>query len=660
MVKIAAPFCVLVAFLVLTIWMDDPEPPADFTFVNRGEVFTLDPQRMSWMQDFRMAYALYESLVRWKNDDFTFLPASCVDMPEVSDDGLTYTFHIRDDAKWSNGASLTAHDYIFSWQRALLPDTAADYSMMFFCIKGAEDFFSWRQDKLEKFLQYTEDAGHTEQSEQGTTSAIDLWIETQSYFNKTVGLRAVDDLTLQVTLERNTPYFLDLIAFGVFHPVYRPCVEGWDVDDEARQTIIKNNGWHAVNQLPFENRSFVKLNQTTGMIEQKHGWTKPEYLITNGPYVLTQWRYKRGMRLERNPFYHSPEIVKCDSVSTISIEDPNTAVLAFERGQVDWLSDVSTDYQADLVEQRLKYEENHREELDSLRAQGLSIDEAIASLPEPDPRIGERSNIHVFPTFGTDFYSFNCRPELADGRTNPFHEPAVRRAFVAATDRNAITKQVTRLNEPVVTAFTPPDSIPGYTVPEGIGYDPKYAREQMKEAGWVDRDGDGMVENEFGNPFPTIDLLYSTNTPRYKNISLAFRDMWQRELGVTVELRGKENKTFKEDLKAGNFMVARGRWYGDYGDPTTFLDICRTGDGNNDRGYSNPYVDELLEKAANELDPRKRFDLLQECERYLFQEDPPMLVLCNLVQLYMYEPGKVKGLSRHPRLSQYLWQVEVE
>jgi len=648
--KLVAPFILLLAVLGAVVWLDDPADEADFSLVNASEVFTLDPQRMSWMQDFRLAYALYEPLVRWDNDDFSFLPAACVDLPDVSDDRLTYTFRLRGDVRWSNGAPVTAHDYVYSWRRAMLADTAADYTMMFFCIEGAENFFDWRQGKLEEFAARAGrgDAGSPDRA------AASLWRDTLERFDRTVGLEAVDDRTLGVTLARPTPYFLDLVAFGVFHPVYRPCVEGWRVDDSTESRMIAD-GWHVVDPPPFPERRFVSLNPATGMLEQKHEWTKPEELVTNGPYVLARWRYKRDMRLERNPHFHSPEMVVSDSVGIVAIPDPNTAVMAFERGQIDWLTDVSVDYQPDLIAERKRYEARHAGEIESMLAQGLSIDEALAALPEPGS--GERRNVHVLPTFGTDFYSFNCRPELADGRVNPFHSPAVRRAFVAAVDREAIVSRVTRLNEPVVTTLVPPGSIPGYDNPEGIAFDPEYARAQMADAGWIDQDGDGVVESESGEPFPVVDLLYSTNTPRYKNISLALRDMWRQTLGVQVELRGKENKTFKEDLKQGNYMVARGRWYGDYGDPTTFLDINKTGDGNNDRGYSNAYVDDLLDQAAREPDPDKRMDLLEECERYLFQEDPPMLVICNLVQLYMYEPGEVTGISRHPRLSQYLWEL---
>lgn len=641
MSRAIVPIVALLALVLGAMAIDRSGPPAEFIFVNRGEVFTLDPQRMSWMQDFRMASAFYEPLVRWNNDDFTIEPAAA-DLPEISDDRRTYTFRLREDARWSDGAPVTAHDYIWSWQRGILPDTAADYTMMFFAIDGAESFFRWRVERL---------AGFTKSGQ----SARELWDESNRRFAETVGLRALDDRTLEVTLTRPVAYFLDLVAFGIFHPVYRPCVEGWELSDEE-WTVVRAQGWHAIDPPPFDRRNWVRLNDTTGRIEQLHEWTKPARLVCNGPYILTDWRYRRGMRIELNPHFHSPEMVRSKSIEIVSIDDSNTAVLAFESGGLDWLSEVETEFQADLLRERLNYDEKHRAEYESLLARGTSPDEALALLPAPGP--GERRNIHAFPTFGTDFYSFNCRPALADGSFNPFADARVRRAFVLATDRKAIVEQVTRLNEPIATTLTPPGSIPGYDEPTGLGFDLARAKRELAQAGWKDRDGDGRIENEKGEVFPVIDLLFSTNTPRYRNISLALRDMWQRELGVIVELRGKDNKAFKEDLKSGKFMVGRGRWYGDYGDPTTFLNLFHTDDGNNDRGYSNPRIDAMLAEAERETDPAKRFAVLEECERILFQEEVPMLTLCTLVQLYMYDPVRVRGLTRHPRLSQYVWELE--
>jgi peptide/nickel transport system substrate-binding protein len=97
--RLLAPFVALLAALAVVIHLDDAPPRADLVFVNRGEIFTLDPQRMSWMQDFRMAYALYEGLVRWNNDDYSVEPAGASAW-DVSNDGLTYTFTLRGDARW--------------------------------------------------------------------------------------------------------------------------------------------------------------------------------------------------------------------------------------------------------------------------------------------------------------------------------------------------------------------------------------------------------------------------------------------------------------------------------------------------------------------------------------------------------------------------------
>ena len=649
--KLLAPFGFIIAALAVVIALDDMPADGDLVFVNRGDVFTLDPQRMSYITDFRLAYALYEGLVRWDIDDFSILPAAAESW-QVTSDRLTYTFRLRPEARWSNGAPLSAHDFVYAWKRPLLPDTAADYSNMFFVIGGAEDFFRWRAQRLADFAAATADLDAASRA----ARALDLWDETERRFARTVGLQALDHLTLQVTLARPTAYFLDLVAFGVFCPVYRPAVEGWQVD-RATDDAIRQTGWAAVKPPDFERRRYVNLDLRTGRLEQKHGWTQPGNMVSNGPYVLRQWRYKRGMRLERNLRYHDAARVRSDSIVALTIEDTNTAVLAFESGRLDWLSDVNAEYQADMLAERSAYEKRHAARIDRMLAGGKTLDEALAALPPPEA--GERRNIHVFPTFGTDFYSFNCRAALSDGRPNPFADARVRRAFVLSVDKQTIVDRVTRLGEPIMTTLVPPGSIPGYRSPPGLPHDPVRARAELRSAGWEDRDGDGLVENEAGEPFPVVDLLWTTNTPRYKWISLELKSQWERGLGVRIELRGEDTKFYKDALKQGHFMIARGRWYGDYGDPTTFLDLCKSTDGNNDRRFADPYVDGLLEEAAREGDPEKRLRILEECERYLFQEAVPMLVLCQLVQVYMYEPGELTGLSQHPRLTQYLWRMQV-
>jgi len=605
MYRIFVPVALVVAIVWSIAGFEKSQPRADFVFVNRGDVFTLDPQRMSWLTDMQAAYCLFEGVVRWNTVDFSIEPA-CAESYDVSDDGLTYTFYIRKDAKWSNGARVTAHDFRYAWMRLLTPDTASDYSNFFFVIKGSQAYWDWR----------------TKQLQNRHVISIE---ELELGFKERVGIQVTDEHILRVKLEHPVPYFLDQLALAVCSPVYKPAVEGWNLDDETYSDAIEN-GWQNTPPPPMSERRFVAIDEVTGRIMQQYFWARPGSLVSNGPFTLDTWRYKRDMRMVRNPHYHSPEITTLDTIHAMTIADPNTAVLAFESGQMDWLSSVNVDYQPDMLLQQSN---------------------------------GERNNIHAFPTFGTDFFSFNCRPFLNNGNKNPFGNAAVRRAFVLATDRQSIVEHATRLREPTVTSIVPPDSIVGYGRVEGLDFNPIRAKEELAIAGWVDRDGDGRVEDAQGNLFPTIDLLYTTNTPRYKWVSLELRDQWNKYLGVTVKLRGTDNKFFSSDLRAGNFMVARGRWYGDYGDPTTFLDIFRSDNGNNDRGYSNPAIDEALDLAAIEQDQVKRFAMLRDVEEQLFTEEVPMLVVCQLLQLYMYDPERVTGLTSHPRLVQHLWRVRV-
>ena len=586
-VRILAPFIFLASLILISVWLDRPYPRADVVYANTSENFTLDPQRLSYQHDVRTSRSLFEGLVNVNGEHGTPEAAVAVSW-QRGEDGRTWTYHLRDDARWSNGAPVTSHDFIYAWRRAILPDLAADYTGFFLSIEGAKDFFEWRVKALAEFAK----------SPGGADAADKLWKETESRFVTQVGLSAPDDHTLVVKLARPVAYWLDLCAFPAMFPVYPPLVE-----------------------------SFTRINPRTAQLEQDPGWTKGGVLVSNGPYQLVQWRPKRSMRFEKNPYYWNAAHVPSQTIESIPIEDPNTAVLAFENGDIDWLTDTIVEYRGDM------------------------FDEA---------KRGLRKNLHVLDAFGTDFFSFNCRPKLADGRANPFANPAVRRAFTLAVDKTTIVNNITRLDETVATTFIPPDSIPGYQTPAGLAFDPIKARAELAEAGWKDRDNDGVVENESGEKFPTVEIMYSAGSPRYRDMAGALSAMWSETLHIQSAPRSRDPLGYKDALKQGDFMIARGGWYGDYGDPTTWLDLCRTGDGNNDRKYSSAEFDALLDKAANELDPARRFQILQDAERIITERDLPMIPICHYVTVYMYDPARLTGLSRHPRLEQYLGRLHIK
>tara|TARA_R110002096_G_scaffold173781_5_gene348398 strand:- start:21183 stop:23105 length:1923 start_codon:yes stop_codon:yes gene_type:complete len=612
------PVAVLVALVALSVFGDRPLPRADLTFINSSEVNTLDPQRMSWMHDLRTARLLYEGLVKNNvlSDDFEITPG-VAESWELSEDARTYTFHFRDDAKWTNGSPVTAHDFVYSWRRAMLPDLVSDYVAMFMNIQGAQAFYDWRQAQLDGFNDRAF-ANDTEKRE----AAYALWDETRARFDETVGLHAIDDRTLVVTLERPVPYFLELCAFTVFAPVYEPLVAQYERPDPA-----------------------------TGRLVRRPGWTKGGVLISNGPFELTRWRFKRDMRMEQNPHYWDRDSIAIRSVSIPSISDPNAGVLAYQTGSIDWISDVTSSYRGDMVAQKLAFLDEHKEQVAELKAQGYDQFSITRQLPQ-DPR----AHTHAVSSFGTYFYNFNCKPRLPDGRDNPFADARVRRAFAMCIDKPSIANQIRRLGEPSAHTLIPPGSIGGYTSPKGLPNIGDAANEAEKQA--IIAQAKALLEEaNFPQDF-VVELAFNKDAG-HDLIGQAIAKSWQKSLGVQTKLSQKEIKIFREDLKNKQYMTARAGWFGDYGDPTTFLDINHSKDGNNDRAYDNPKFDKLLEDAGDELDPVKRMAMLSEAERILVEEDLPLVPIFHYATIYMFDAHKLTGLSTHPRTKQNAFLIDM-
>lgn len=620
MVKILAPVFLLMLVVAATLVSDRPQPRADFVFINRGDVNTLDLQKMSWMQDLRVARILFEGLVA--NDvfthDYAIIPAAA-ERWEVSPDGLEYTFHIRPNAKWSNGEPVRAGDYVYSWRRAILPDTAADYTKLFQLIAGASAYATWREAQLDAFTKSPANG------EARRLEAEALWEQAQAKFGEMVQLKAIDDRTLWVKLERPTPYFLDLVAFAVFYPVYPPLV-----------------------------RQYESVDPRTGFIQAKSGWTKPPELVSNGPYVLADWRFKRDMRFEANDHYWNRSALNLDTISSPSINDPNAAVLAYTTGVVDWVSDVTPAYRADMLADKMRFYEENRAQYEALVAQGLDVFEIDRRLPD-DPR----KDIQAVPAFGTYWYNFNCLPTLPDGRANPLADARVRRAFAMTIDKASIVRDVQRLGNPVARTIIPRGSIGGYESPEGLECISDAKTEPERQA-IVARARQLLAEAGYPDPsaMPTIEILFNKDGG-HDLIAQVVMKNWQEHLGVSVRLAQKEIKVFRDDLKNQNYMVSRAGWYGDYGDPTTFLDVNRFDDGNNDRKYHNPRYEELLDQAAVELDPEARMALLTEAERITMEEDLPMVPLFHYMTVYLFDPDRLSGLNPHPRTEQNVYLFDI-
>lgn len=179
----------------------------------------------------------------------------------TSEDGLTWTFHLR-DAQWSDGTPVTAHDFVYAWRRALSPALASQYAYQLWYIAGAQAFNEGKTDDPE-----------------------------------TVGVRAIDARTLEVRLERPTPFLLFLTSFATYSPVPRHAIE-------------------------------------------RHGarWTQPGNIVSNGPYRLVRWALQDELVLEKNERYWNAAAVPVRRIVALTVESDHAVLNLYRTGEVDTTS----------------------------------------------------------------------------------------------------------------------------------------------------------------------------------------------------------------------------------------------------------------------------------------------------------------------------------
>ena len=548
----------------------DTNIKADLTFICRVPTNTLDPQKMSWLHDIRIASGLYEPLIRYTLPELT-LEGGVASHWQISDDQKTYTFHLRPEAKWSNGDPIVAQDFVYAWRHALLPDFAADYASLLFCIEGARDFFSWRQIQLSNY-------------KPGSSAEI-AYDKAIEKFSQTVGINAVNEQTLVVKLERPTPYFIELCAFATFVP----------------------------NHVKSLDKAML-YDQQTGMLKlPANFWTDSKNLITNGPYILAKHQFKQEILLTTNEYWWNKASMNNHSIRQKIIENPQAAILSYQNGHANWVPSLPTasSFAADLV-------------------------------------ASNRKDIHTNTWAGTYFYSFNCKPKLADGSANPMADPRVRRALSMAIDRKTIVSKITRLNQPIALTFIPPNMIPNYLPPtaDGTEFNPQTAKKLLKDAG-------------YDNPAKLRGLSILMNTDGgHEGIAQAISHMWQTHLGINVPLESLEVRSFREKLKKQHYTIARASWIADYRDPTTFLDKYLSESGNNDAQWLNKQFDRMLMDASRETDAYKRMGLLQQAESLLLTEQA-IAPIFHYVNLDVFDPDKVKHHYPNPWNFHRLEQIQI-
>ncbi|HEX2476108.1 MAG TPA: peptide ABC transporter substrate-binding protein [Lacipirellulaceae bacterium] len=569
-------------------------PPADFTFINETEVATVDPALITGQPEGRIALAVFEGLTRLRASDNAAEPG-VAERWEISKDGRTYTFHLRDNARWSNGDPVTARDCLYSIRRLIAPETASRYSYQAWYIAGAKRYTLGASalapgDKVEVELNPPAGSPNTVRGRLlfGTLVRMEPEVASKSAGKvsakrvfavkigdsgrrfqvadegesvplgidrcrqvlldfREVGVRAIDDRTVEIRLENPTPYFLQLLAFYPFAFVHKSCLE-------------------------------------------QHGspaWTRPENIVGNGAFRLVNRRLRDRIRLERNEHYWDNENVRSNVVDALSVDNRTTALNLYMTGMVDWVPVPPAEV----------------------------LREVLKRSPPPN-------DVNPSPQLTTYFYLLNTtRPPLDDKR--------VRQALSMAVDREEITRVATGAGEHPAYSLVPP-VMPNYQEQRCKPHNPDAARQLLAEAGY--RDGRG---------FPKIEILYNTDQA-HQAIAELLRKQWQRELGITASLRNEEWGSFQDAQQQMNFTVSRRAWVADYIDPNTYLDMYVTDGDNNNTGFSNAEYDKLIADAAREPDKTKRIEILESAER-LLMEEMPIIPIYYYVSRNMVRP-RVRGL----------------
>lgn len=498
-----------------------------------SEPMTIDPALNSAVDGAIMTNHMFEGLVKWVdngNGEAELAPGQAESWEKtVNDDGtVTYAIKMRDGIKWSDGKDVTAGDFEYSWKRLADPATAADYCYMIDMVQGYAEVADGSADK------------------------------------DTLGIKAIDDKNLEITLSYDCPYFEEIMAFPATFPV--------------RQDIVEGN----------------------------EEWTySPETYIGNGAYKMVEWSHNAYILTEKSETYYDYEKLGPDTIKYTLLDDNNAMLAAFNSGELNFIMNFPTDEMANYL------------------ASG---------------------QITVAPYIGTYYVCFNTEDEV-------FSNPLVRQAFSLVIDRNYIVENVSQSGEVPATGYVPS----GVYDAEGANGDDfrtvggEYysvsaddyqancdkARELLAEAGYPNGEG-----------FPAVEYMYNTDD-RHKAIAEALQNMWQTELGVTVNLSNQDWNVFLKSRKDGDFQIARNGWIADYNDPCSFLDMWYTGGGNNDAQYSNPEYDALIDAAKATSDQTERMAAFHKAEDLLIGQDSVLAPIYFYTNPYMLSDN-ISGMYYTP------------
>ena len=446
-----------------------------------SEPDTIDPALNSAVDGATLTAHLFSGLAKWAQNEegnLVIVADSAEELTEgvENEDGtVTYTYTLKDGLTWSDGQAVTAGDFEFAWKRAASTELGADYGYMFEVVKG-----------------YPDDLAVT----------------------------AIDDKTLEVTLNNAVAYWNELMAFPAYYPV--------------REDVVANEAWA----------------------------TDPSTYVCNGPYTITGWEHNSKITLTKNPNYIDADSILMDTIEFYLSDDANNMLSNFENGTWQLIDDVPT-------QEIKRLEAEYPTEYFVAGQIGTyyvcwNINQNL--LPADSELTGveaEAANMEIRKAMSL----LLDRNYIVEEIGQAGQVPASGFVPMGMTDADG--------SEFYMNAGDSEDYIGYYDVSEDAymaNWDE--AIEILKK--YYDYD---EATYTFTNA-PTMEYLYNTSEG-HKAIGEYLQGVWA-SVGITVNLVNQEWNTFLNTRKDGGYTIARNGWLADYNDPISFLDMWVTSSGNND------------------------------------------------------------------------------
>ena len=507
-----------------------------YTFSSELDIKNLDSSDADDGCSFTAMHAVIDGLM--KTDKKGNIVNGVASSSEVTDNGLTHTYKIRKDAKWANGDPVTANDFVYAWHRIF--QKKGQYYYMF-CdgiasIVGAQEM----SDKIDN-------------EEDITDADLDA-----------MGVKAVDDKTLEVTTTTRVSFFDELMSFPCFYPINEKfCEKQGDKYGKSAKTILGN-----------------------------------------GAFTMTNWEPGSVAEFEKNDKFYAAKDVKIDKLVMKLVQEPKVAAQAFEAGETDFAI-----INSDLVD-KYKKDESFK-----------NISEGFLFYVQPNLENADLANLNV------------------------------RKALSLAINRKDLCENVLKDGSQVAGGFIPSGLA---TSPDGVdfrkdsgnftSYDKKKTQESLDE---------GL--KELGKSEITLRVTYGTDESPMDVFATYLQNALSKLDGIKVEMVAttKQDRIYNKQ-KNGDFDLATTRWGPDYGDPTTYLTMGISTNGNNYGKYTNSELDALMDKVANESDANTRWQEMIDAEK---------IMMDDLCYIPVFEKGTatlqnkdVKGLVIRPVGVPYTFQ----